>query len=112
MSKIGAIAQSDTSIVTDGLEFNMDSSKFTCYPRTGTTCTDLVNSEDGTLTNGPTFENNNLGVIDFDGTDDLIRFNNSASPFNIPVTNAGSNPPSKDTAKIISIKKPFLFIPV
>tara|TARA_B100000900_G_scaffold365604_1_gene340972 strand:+ start:34 stop:786 length:753 start_codon:yes stop_codon:yes gene_type:complete len=88
MSKIGAIAQSDTSIVTTGLQFNMDSSKFTCYPRTGTTCTDLVNSEDGTLTNGPTFENNNLGVIDFDGTDDLIRFSNSASPFNIPVANA------------------------
>jgi len=88
MSKIGPIAQSDTSIITDGLEFNMDASKFSCYPRTGTVCTDLTNSEDGTLTNGPTFENNNLGVVDFDGTNDLIRFNNSSSPFNIPVTNA------------------------
>jgi hypothetical protein len=88
MNKIGPIAQSDTSIVTDGLVFNIDASKFSCYPRTGTVCTDLTNSEDGTFTNGPTFKTNNLGVIDFDGTNDLISFSNSASPFNIPVTNA------------------------
>ncbi len=88
MGKIGPIAQSDTSIITDGLEFNMDASKFSCYPRTGAVCTDLTNSEDGTLTNGPTFKTNNLGVVDFDGTNDLINFSNSASPFNIPVTNA------------------------
>ena len=66
MSKTGPIAQSDTSIVTTGLVFNMDFSKFSCYPRTGTTITDLKGSLTGTLINGAAFDSNNLGSIDRD----------------------------------------------
>jgi len=78
MSKIGPIAQSDTSIVTDGLIYNMDFSKFTCYPRTGTTCTDLEGSLTGTVNNGTSFSTDNLGVFDFDGVDDRIDYSKPA----------------------------------
>ena len=72
MSKIGAIAQSDTSIITDGLIFNMDFSKFACYPRTGTTATDMEGSLAGTVLNGASFTTNDLGAFDFDAVDDQI----------------------------------------
>ena len=78
MSKIGPIAQSDTSIITDGLVFNMDFSKFSCYPRSGTTCTDLKESLTGTVNNGTTFSTDNLGVFDFDGVDDQIDYGKPA----------------------------------
>ena len=72
MSKIGPIAQSDTSIITNGLIFNMDFSKFSCYPRTGTTVTDLEGSLTGTVLNGASFTTNDLGAFDFDAVDDQI----------------------------------------
>ena len=43
------------------------------YPGTGTTLTDLEGSNNGTLTNGPTFSSNNRGVFTLDGTNDYIR---------------------------------------
>jgi hypothetical protein len=78
MSKIGAIAQSDTSIITDGLIYNMDFSKFSCYTRSGTTCTDLEGSLAGTINNGASFSTANLGVFDFDGVDDQIDYGKPA----------------------------------
>ena len=72
MSKIGAIAQSDTSIITDGLIYNLDFSKFSCFPRTGTTVTDLEGSLTGTVLNGASFTSNDLGAFDFDAVDDQI----------------------------------------
>tara|TARA_R100001510_G_C7643798_1_gene201324 strand:- start:186 stop:884 length:699 start_codon:yes stop_codon:yes gene_type:complete len=72
MSKIGAIAQSDTSIITDGLIYNLDFSKFSCFPRTGTTVTDLVGSLTATNNNGASFTSNDLGAFDFDAVDDQI----------------------------------------
>jgi hypothetical protein len=86
MSKIGAIAQSDTSIVTDGLVFNMDFSKFACYPRSGTTCTDLNGSLAGTVQNGASFSTNDLGIFDFDGVDDEIDMGNQSLFNTYPLT--------------------------
>jgi hypothetical protein len=86
MSKIGAIAQSDTSIITDGLVFNMDFSKFACYPRSGTTCTDLNTSIDGTFTNGASFTSDNLGAFVGDGVDDHIACGNNAIFQSFPLT--------------------------
>ena len=86
MSKIGAIAQSDTSIITDGLVFNMDFSKFACYPRSGTTCTDLNASIDGTFTNGASFTSDNLGAFVGDGVDDHIACGNNAIFQSFPLT--------------------------
>ena len=86
MSKIGAIAQSDTSIITDGLVFNMDFSKFACYPRSGTTCTDLNASINGTFTNGASFTSDNLGAFVGDGVDDHVNCGNNAIFQSFPLT--------------------------
>ena len=41
-----------TPIVVDGLVLNMDAANRASYPKTGTTGTDTINSNSGTLTNG------------------------------------------------------------
>ena len=43
-------------IVTDGLVFAVDAANKKSYPGSGTTWTDLAGSNNGTLTNGPTFD--------------------------------------------------------
>ena len=58
------------SIVTDGLVFYVDSGNDKSYPGTGTTWSDLIGGNDGTLTNGPTYDSANGGSIDFDGVND------------------------------------------
>jgi hypothetical protein len=59
-------------IVTDGLVFCVDPANVRSYPGTGTTLTDLKGSNNGTLTNGPTFSSDNRGVFTLDGTDDYL----------------------------------------
>jgi len=61
-------------IVTDGLVFAVDAANYGSYPGSGTTWTDLAGSNNGTLTNGPLFDSNNGGSIDFDGSNDYIDF--------------------------------------
>ena len=57
-------------IVTDGLILCLDAGNTKSYPGSGTTWTDLSgNGRNSTLTNGPTFSNNNLV---FDGTNDYV----------------------------------------
>jgi hypothetical protein len=71
------------NIVTDGLVFNTDAGFVGSYPTINTTWYDLSgNSNNGTLTNGPTFSSANSGSIVFDGVDDLI---------NAPAINVGTN---------------------
>lgn len=65
-------------IVTDGLVFYVDAGNSKSYPGSGTTWTDLVDSNNSTLTNGPTFDSGNGGSIVFDGTDD------GATSINVP----------------------------
>ena len=60
-------------IITDGLVLELDAGDRNSYPGTGTTWRDLSgNSNNGTLTNGPTFNTGNLGSIVFDGTNDYV----------------------------------------
>jgi hypothetical protein len=60
-------------IVTDGLVFAVDAANTKSYPGSGTTWKDLSgNGNDGTLTNGPTFNSGNGGSIVFDGTNEHI----------------------------------------
>jgi len=56
------------NIVRDGLVLALDAASYRSYPGSGTTWFDLVNSNNGTLTNGPTFDSGNGGSIVFDGT--------------------------------------------
>ena len=61
-------------IVTNGLVLALDAGNRKSYPGSGTAWTDLSgNGNHGTLTNGPTYDNNNLGSFVFNGTDKYIN---------------------------------------
>ena len=62
---------------TDSLVLDVDASKISSYPQTGTSWRDLSgNSNNGALTNGPTWNSN--GWFDFDGTDDWVQISTLA----------------------------------
>jgi hypothetical protein len=70
---INGILDSNQKIVSNGLVLNLDAAQLRSYPGSGTTWTDLSgNANNGTLTNGPTFNSGNGGSISFDGTNDSI----------------------------------------
>lgn len=60
------------AIVTDGLVLCLDAANKRSYPGTGTTWSDLVGANDGTLTNGPTFDSENGGAIFFDSSNEHV----------------------------------------
>lgn len=65
------------SIVTNGLVLNLDAGFTPSYPTSGTTWYDLSPSgNNGTLTNGPTFNSANGGSIVFDGANDFVSLPN------------------------------------
>jgi hypothetical protein len=66
-------------IVTNGLVLNLDAGQQDSYPGSGTTWTDLSgNGNNGTLTNGPTFNSANGGSIVFDGSNDYVTLGTPA----------------------------------
>jgi hypothetical protein len=67
-------------LVQDGLVLALDAADKNSYRGTGTTWSDLSgNNNTGTLTNGPTFSNVNLGTIVFDGTNDYVSITNNST---------------------------------
>jgi hypothetical protein len=67
-------------IVTSGLVLALDAANPKSYPGSGTTCSDLSNTNsNGTLTNGTTYSSTVMGVFNFDGTNDLISFPHNAA---------------------------------
>lgn len=71
---INGIIDSGQKIVTNGLILHLDAAQLRSYPGTGTTWTDLSgNGNNGTLTNGPTFNSANGGSIVFDGVNDIVN---------------------------------------
>ena len=64
-------------IITDGLVFAVDAANRKSYTSGSDTWVDLAGSNDGTLTNGPTFDSGDGGGIVFDGTDDLVEMGGS-----------------------------------
>jgi len=71
-----------TPIVQSGLVLNLDASRSSSYPNTGTTWTDISGNENnGTMVNGPIFGTANGGGITFDGVNDYANF---------PVINTGN----------------------
>ena len=72
-------------IVTNGLVLNVDAGFTPSYSRSGTTWYDISGSNNGTLTNGPTFNSGDGGGIVFDGVDDYVNCLNNTN-----IT--GSNP--------------------
>jgi hypothetical protein len=67
------------SIVTDGLVLNLDAGFTPSYPVSGTTWYDLAGTNNGTLTNGPTFNSANGGNIQFDGANDHVTLGNQSA---------------------------------
>jgi len=65
-------------IVTDGLALALDAGNTKSYPGSGTTWTNLIGSNNGTLTNGPTFSSLNGGSIVFDGSNDYVQVSASS----------------------------------
>ena len=63
-------------IIEDGLVLCLDAANINSYPKSGTTWSDLAGSNNGTLTNGPTFDDENGGSIVFDGSDDIVNIGN------------------------------------
>jgi hypothetical protein len=61
------------NIVTDGLVLYLDAANVKSYPGSGTVWRDIVGTNNGTLTNGPTFDSGNGGSIVFDGVDDRVN---------------------------------------
>jgi len=69
-------------IVTDGLVLCLDAADRNSYVSGSTTWFDVAGSNNGTLTNGPTFNTGSGGSIVFDGADDYINIpHNSAFNF-------------------------------
>jgi hypothetical protein len=65
-------------IVENGLVLRLDAAEPASYPGSGTTWTDLSGSgNNGTLTNGPTFNSSNGGSIVFDGVNDYVTNGNT-----------------------------------
>jgi len=68
-------------IVTNGLVLNVDAGFTPSYSRSGTTWYDLsLSGNNGTLTNGPTFNSSNGGGIVFDGVDDNVNSQSKNTP--------------------------------
>lgn len=62
------------NIVTDNLVFCVDAANTKSYSGSGTSWKDISGKgNDGTLTNGPTFNNDNGGSIVFDGSNDYTE---------------------------------------
>lgn len=65
-------------IVTDGLVLYLDAANPNSYAGSGTTWGDISRGgNNGTLVNGPTYNNSNGGSIVFDGVDDSITIPNN-----------------------------------
>jgi hypothetical protein len=67
-------------IITDGLVLALDAGNVKSYAGSGTVWNDLSgNGNNGTLTNGPTFDGANNGSIVFDGSNDCVVVNSNAN---------------------------------
>ena len=62
------------SIVRDNIVQYLDAANTKSYPGSGTSWTDISGkSNNGTLTNGPTFDSGNKGSFGFDGSNDYVN---------------------------------------
>ena len=65
------------TIVMDGLVLCLDAGNIKSYPGSGTAWNTLVQTTNGTLTNGPTYSSTNGGYFSFDGTNDSVTLGSS-----------------------------------
>ena len=96
------------AIVTDGLVLCLDAANVRSYPKSGTTWSDLIGSNDGTMQNmtASNFSGDNGGGIIFDGTNSYVDLGSSslistANPFTINFFVKMNSMPSNITSPII-----------
>ena len=77
---------SSENIVTDGLIFRVDAGDSSSYSGTGTTWTDVVNGNNGTILNGTAYNSAEGGYFDFDGVDDKVDFGQPAILESFPMS--------------------------
>ena len=68
------------TVITNGLVLALDAGDRNSYNSGSTTWFDLTGTNNGTLTNGPTFNSGSGGSIVFDGVDDYVVSNVSVLP--------------------------------
>jgi hypothetical protein len=79
----------NTSIIRNGLVLYLDAANSKSYPGSGTTWTDLSgNGNNGTLTDGPTF---NTNFFTFDGLNDRVHVSSPSDKFAWTPSGAGLN---------------------
>jgi len=71
------------SIVRDSLALYVDAANVKSYPGSGTTWIDMIDpsNNDGTLTNEPTFNSDDMGSIVLDGSNDFVLFSTDANVY-------------------------------
>ena len=67
----------------EGLILSLDAANTNSYSGSGTTWVDMIDSSnnDGTLTNGPTFDSESGGCIVLDGSNDFVLFSTDANVY-------------------------------
>ena len=74
------------NIVTDGLIFRVDAGDEDSYAGTGTTWTDVINGNNGTINNGAAYNSAQGGYFEFDGVDDQVDFGQPAILESFPLS--------------------------
>lgn len=74
------------TVVTNGLVLSLDAGDRNSYVSGSTTWLDLAGTNNGTLTNGPTFNTGSGGSIVFDGANDYINQTLNTSSFTTEAT--------------------------
>jgi len=74
------------NIVTDGLIFRVDAGDTDSYGGTGTTWTDVINGNNGTINNGASYNSAQGGYFEFDGVDDQVDFGQPAILESFPMS--------------------------
>ena len=84
----------------------LDAANKRSYPGAGTTWTDRVGEYDGTLTNGPTFSNDNGGSIVFDGSNDYVQMTSSSGALNFSniLLDVGLKPLVRNQSRLFLLK--------
>ena len=73
------VPASQSNIITNGLIVQLDAANSSSYPGTGTTWFDITSTNNGTLTNGPTFTNVSPKYFSFDGVNQYVNIADAAA---------------------------------
>ena len=77
---VSAVAPAPTpGIITNGLVVQLDASNSTSYPGSGTTWFDLTSTNNGALTEGPTFTNPSPSYFSFNGVNQFVNIPDTAA---------------------------------